>query len=473
MTPDLLAPLMFTTLVVILLAGFPVAFSLAAVAAAFGVLGVALGQFNAAFLLAMPLRIQGVFNSDNFLAVPLFVLMGLILERTGVAEDMLVALGRLFGRLPGGLLYATIIVGAVLSAITGFVSASVIAMGLIALPAMLKAGYDARLATGSIAAAGTLAQMLPPSLVLIVLAEQVDVPLIDIFHAALLPSAVLVGLYLLFVFAVAMVYPRLAPAILPPAEHSHGRVWLQAAASAGVPLGLILTILASIYFGVATPTEGGAIGVCGALLIGAAKRKLAGGRLSQALTSTGVLCSSVIFLLLGASFFTLVFRGFDGQVWIESLFRHLPEGQLPFLIFISVGIFVLGFFLDFFEIAFIVVPLIAPVARKLGVDMVWLTVMIAVILQTSFMHPPFGIALYNLRSVAPASVRTSQIYIGAIPFLIIQMLMVAILVAFPGMASTEQTQQRISDEEVEKALRPHEDAPSAAPSIEVPEPEKK
>ncbi|PZP99193.1 MAG: C4-dicarboxylate ABC transporter [Variovorax paradoxus] len=473
MTPDLLAPLMFTTLVVILLAGFPVAFSLAAVAAAFGVLGVVVGQFHAAFLLAMPLREQGVFNSDNFLAVPLFVLMGLILERTGVAEDMLVALGRLFGRLPGGLLYATIIVGAVLSAITGFVSASVIAMGLIALPAMLKAGYDARLATGSIAAAGTLAQMLPPSLVLIVLAEQVEVPLIDIFHAALLPSAILVGLYLLFVFAAAMAYPRLAPAILPPADHSRGRVWMQAAAAAGVPLGLILTILASIYFGVATPTEGGAIGVCGALLIGAAKRKLADGRLSQALTSTGVLCSSVIFLLLGASFFTLVFRGFDGQVWIESLFSHLPEGQLPFLIFISVGIFVLGFFLDFFEIAFIVVPLISPVARKLGVDMVWLTVMIAVILQTSFMHPPFGIALYNLRSVAPASVRTSQIYMGAIPFLIIQMLMVAILVAFPGLASTEQTQQRISDEEVEKALRTHEDAPSAAPSIEVPEPEKK
>ncbi len=346
------------------------------------------------------------------------------------------ALGRLFGRLPGGLLYATIIVGAVLSAITGFVSASVIAMGLIALPAMLKAGYDARLATGSIAAAGTLAQMLPPSLVLIVLAEQVEVPLIDIFHAALLPSAILVGLYLLFVFAAAMAYPRLAPAILPPADHSRGRVWMQAAAAAGVPLGLILTILASIYFGVATPTEGGAIGVCGALLIGAAKRKLADGRLSQALTSTGVLCSSVIFLLLGASFFTLVFRGFDGQVWIESLFSHLPEGQLPFLIFISVGIFVLGFFLDFFEIAFIVVPLISPVARKLGVDMVWLTVMIAVILQTSFMHPPFGIALYNLRSVAPPSIRTSQIYWGAVPFLLLQILMVGILIVAPQIVTT-------------------------------------
>lgn len=471
MSPDLLAPLMFTTLVVVLLAGFPVAFSLAAVAAAFGVLGVALGHFNASFLLAMPLRVQGVFNSDNFLAVPLFVLMGLILERTGVAEDTLIALGRLFGRAPGGLLYATIIVGAVLSAITGFVSASVIAMGLIALPAMLKAGYDARLATGSIAAAGTLAQMLPPSLVLIVLAEQVEVPLIDIFQAALLPSAILVGLYLIFVLVVTGLRPSLAPPITATADASVRRVWIEAAVAAGVPLGLILAILASIYFGVATPTEGGAIGACGALLIGAVRRRLAGGRLGQALTSTGVLCSSVIFLLLGASFFTLVFRGYDGQVWIEGIFKHLPEGQQPFLLAVVLGIFLLGFFLDFFEIAFIVVPLITPVARKLGVDMVWLTVMIAVVLQTSFMHPPFGIALYNLRSVAPPTVRTTQIYVGAIPFLAIQLLMVGILVAFPNLATTQQVQTRASEQEIEDALRPPPGEPVHEP--EVPQHEKK
>jgi tripartite ATP-independent transporter DctM subunit len=454
MSPDLLAPLMFTTLVVVLLAGFPVAFSLAAVAAAFGVLGVALGHFNAAFLLNMPSRVQGVFNSDNFLAVPLFVLMGLILERTGVAEDTLVALGRLFGRAPGGLLYATIIVGAVLSAITGFVSASVIAMGLIALPVMLKAGYDARLATGSIAAAGTLAQMLPPSLVLIVLAEQVEVPLIDIFHAALLPSSMLVGLYLLFVLVMTWLRPSLAPPIIAVVDASRNQVWIEAALAAGVPLALILTILASIYFGVATPTEGGAIGVCGALVIGALRGRLSGGRLSQALTNTGVLCSSVIFLLIGASCFTLVLRGFDGQVWVEGIFKHLPKGQTPFLLAIALGIFLLGFFLDFFEIAFIVVPLITPVARKLGVDMVWLTVMIAVVLQTSFMHPPFGIALYNLRSVAPATVRTTQIYVGAIPFLAIQLLMVGILIVFPGIATTQQVLVQATDQEVEDALRP-------------------
>lgn len=471
MSPELLAPLMFTTLVVVLLAGFPVAFSLAAVAAAFGTLGVALGHFNIPFLLNMPLRLQGIFNSDNFLAVPLFVLMGLMLERTGVAEDTLVALGRLFGRAPGGLLYATIIVGAALSAITGFVSASVIAMGLISLPVMLKAGYDARLATGSIAAAGTLAQMLPPSLVLIVLAEQVEAPLIDVFHAALLPSAILVGLYLLFVLLTTGWRPSLAPPITAGADASRRRVWLEAAVAAGVPLGLILAILASIYFGVATPTEGGAIGVCGALVIGTVRRRLAGGRLSQALTNTGVLCSSVIFLLLGASFFTLVFRGFDGQVWIEGIFKHLPAGQTPYLLAITLGIFLLGFFLDFFEIAIIVVPLITPVARKLGVDVVWLTVMIAVVLQTSFMHPPFGIALYNLRSVAPTTVRTTQIYVGAIPFLAIQLLMVGLLVAFPGLATTPPVQVRATEQEIEDALRTP--APEAVPPPEILEPEKK
>lgn len=470
MSPELLAPLMFTSLVVVLLAGFPVAFSLAAVAATFGILGVALGHFNVSFLLNMPLRMHGVFNSDNFLAVPLFVLMGLLLERTGVAEDTLVALGRLFGRAPGGLLYATIIVGAVLSAITGFVSASVVTMGLISLPVMLKAGYDARLATGSVAAAGTLAQMLPPSLVLIVLAEQLEAPLIEVFHGALLPSAILVGLYLLFVLVTTQWRPSLAPPIASIRHASLGDSWLKAALAAGVPLALILTILGSIYFGVATPTEGGAIGVCGALVIGALRRRLGGGRLSQALTSTGVLCSSVIFLLLGASFFTLIFRGFDGQLWIESIFRHLPDGQFPFLVAIAIGIFLLGFFLDFFEIAFIVAPLIAPVARKLGVDMVWLTVMIAVVLQTSFMHPPFGIALYNLRSVAPAAVRTTQIYVGAIPFLTIQLLMVALLVAYPGIATYEQVQTSATQQEIDDVLRqvPQE----SPPEPEFPEPEK-
>ncbi|CAM8659134.1 MAG: hypothetical protein A3E00_12230 [Curvibacter sp. RIFCSPHIGHO2_12_FULL_63_18] len=461
MSPELIAPIMFGTLVVVLLAGFPVAFSLAAVAAVFGITGVLVGQFTAPFLLNMPLRVQGVFNSDNFLAIPMFVLMGLILERTGIAEDTLIALGRLFRKQPGGLLVATLALGSMLSAITGFVSASVITMGLIALPTMLKAGYDPKLATGSIAAAGTLAQMLPPSLVLIVLAEQVEVPLVEIFHAALLPSAMLVGLYLVYVVSIARWRPGFAPPMAEVAAVS-SNAWKEAAVAAGVPMLLILTILTAIFFGVATPTEGGAVGVCASLLIGLAKRRLGRQQLADALTNTGVLCSSVIFLLLGASFFTLVFRGFDGQVWIEQLFGHLPQGQLPFLLFVCIGIFLLGFFLDFFEIAFIVVPLIAPVARKLGVDMVWFTVVVAVILQTSFMHPPFGIALYNLRSVAPPEVRTSDIYLGAIPFLLLQMVMVGILVAFPGIASTPPPPATLTDKQVEDALR--------MPSDQFPEP---
>ena len=465
MSPDIIAPVMFGTLVIVLLGGFPVAFSLAAVAAVFGIAGVLAGLFTAAFLLNMPLRVQGVFNSDNFLAIPMFVLMGLILERTGIAEDTLIAIGRLFRKQPGGLLVATLVVGSMLSAITGFVSASVIAMGLIALPTMLRAGYDPKLATGTIAAAGTLAQMLPPSLVLIVLAEQVEVPLVEIFHAALLPSAMLVGLYLVYIVAITRWRPGLAPPLVE-ATTSASNAWKEAAVAAGMPLVLILAILASIFFGVATPTEGGAVGVCAALLIGLAKRRLNRRRLAEALTNAGVLCSSVIFLLLGASFFMLVFRGFNGQVWIEQLFGQLPQGQLPFLLFMCIGIFLLGFFLDFFEIAFIVVPLIAPVARKLGIDMVWFTVIVAVVLQTSFMHPPFGIALYNLRSVAPSEVRTSDIYLGAIPFLGLQMAMVGILVAFPGIASTPSPAATLTDKQVEDALRMPSD-PIPEPSVDT------
>lgn len=437
MAADVLAPAMFAALVLVLIAGFPVAFSLAAVAGVFGILGVLTGHFNPAFLLAMLLRIEGVFHSDNLLAIPLLVFMGMLLERTGIAKDMLVALNRLFGRMPGGLAYTTIIVGAVLSAITGFVSASVIAIGAIALPVMLRASYDPRVASGVIAAAGTLAQILPPSLVLIVLAEQLEVPLISIYQGALLPSALLIGLYLVYVFFLTWRHPELAPAA--PAQEGRGagrEVWVKAAIAAGLPLGLILAVLASIYFGVATPTEGGAIGVVSALLLGLAKRRLTGANLRQAMDVTGILCSCVIFLLMGASFFTLVFRGLDGQDWIEALFRYIPAGELGFLLFINMAIFCLAFFLDFFEIAFIVLPLIAPIAHKTGIDMVWLTVLLAVNLQTSFMHPPFGIALYNLRSVAPRTVRTSQIYWGAVPFLLIQLLMVAILITVPGIVTT-------------------------------------
>ncbi len=424
---------MFVCLVLALFAGFPVAFSLAAVAGSFGAFGIATGDFNVAFLTNMVFRIQGTFNNDNLLALPMLIFMGMLLERTGIAEDMFVALNRLFGRLPGGLAYTTVVVGGVLSAITGFVSASVVAIGLIALPAMLRANYDPRLATGVIAASGTLAQVIPPSLVLIILAEQLDVSLIDIYRGALLPSALLVTSYLVYIFIVT----RLAPERAPPAPRtawsssSRSSVMADAIFTASPPLAIVAAMLAAIYFGVATPSEGGAIGATATLLLGMVKRKLTGRNLRQAMTVTGILCSGIIFLLLGASFFTLVFRGLDGQVWVESLFKNIPGGNVGFILFINVAIFFLAFFLDFFEIALIVLPLIAPVARQLNIDMVWLTVLLAVNLQTSFMHPPFGIALYNLRSVTPASVPTSRIYWGAVPFLALQVLMVGLLILVP------------------------------------------
>ena len=411
MSADVLAPCMFAALVVALIAGFPVAFSIAGVAAGFGVVGVVSGHFAPQFLLNMPLRIDGFFHNDNLLSIPLFLFMGMLLERTGIAEDMLHALDRLFARIRGGMAYTVVLVGASIAAMTGFVSASVIAIGLIALPAMLRKGYDPRLATGVIAASGTLAQILPPSIVLIVLAEQLEVSLIDIYHAVLLPSAVLVGLYLFYIYLVTRWRPQFAPMTRIEGKDAPAkqRIWTEAGMAAGFPIGLILLVLASIYFGVATPTEGGAIGVCGALLLGLLRGKVNWRNLRQAMDATGILCSCVLFLLFGASFFMLVFRGLDGHRWIESLFQHLPAGQLAFLVAINVAIFILAFFLDFFEIAFIIFPLIAPVAQKLQIDMTWLAVVVAVNLQTSFMHPPFGIALYNLRSVAPQSVRTTQI----------------------------------------------------------------
>jgi len=451
-----LPPAMFACLVITLFAGFPVAFSLAAVAGAFGIVGILTGSFDTPFLEAMEFRIQGVFNNDNLLAIPLLVFMGMLLERTGIAEDMFVALNRLFGRTPGGLAYTAIVVGAALSAITGFVSASVIAMGLIALPVMLRTGYDARLATGVIAAAGTLAQIIPPSLVLIVLAEQLDVSLIDIYRGALLPSTLLICAYLAYVFFVTWRNPKLAPPAMTPAGQvwTRPKVWLQAVLAAGLPLGLVLLVLASIYFGVATPSEGGAIGVTGALLLGLAKGKLNGRNLRQTMDVTGILVSCIIFLLLGASFFTLVFRGLNGHLWVESLFKLIPAGQVGFIIFINVAIFLLAFFLDFFEIAFIVLPLIEPIARKMGIDMVWLTVLLAVNLQTSFMHPPFGIALYNVRSVTPSSVRTTQIYWGAIPFLLIQLLMVMLLIVAPQVVTKNASTPPVNTNNIQIELPP-------------------
>ncbi|XVO22702.1 MAG: TRAP transporter large permease subunit [Betaproteobacteria bacterium] len=525
-----MAPLMFASLVVFMLLGYPVAFALAANGIVFGLLGIHLDLLHPALLQALPDRIWGVMSSETMLAVPFFTLMGLVLERSGMAEDLLDTIGQLFGGIRGGLAFAVIFVGALLAATTGIVAASVIAMGLIALPIMLRYGYDRRIAAGVIAASGTLAQIIPPSLVLIVLADQLRVSVGDMYAGAILPGLMLAGLYAVFVGIIAIVKPQWVPALPPEARvfrepsgtsgieslavlvviaalvgvlcaHWLGhkpldeRIVLSTAAGTSVafafaltnralklgwlsamaekvtfvlvpPLALIFLVLGTIFLGVATPTEGGAMGAAGALLMAWARRRLSFQNLKEALDGTAKLTTFVVFILIGARVFSLTFYGVNGHVWVEELLTALPGGQTGFLIAVNVLIFFLAFFLDFFELAFIIVPLLGPVADKLGIDLVWFGVLLAVNMQTSFMHPPFGFALFYLRSVAPASafldrvsgkltapVTTAQIYWGAVPFVIMQLMMVGVLIAFPGLVLV---------------YRDVPDKPAARPELRVP-----
>ncbi|MEW6119807.1 MAG: TRAP transporter large permease subunit [Pseudomonadota bacterium] len=429
---EILAPLMFLGLVMFLLLGYPVAFALAANGLLFAGIGIASGFFDTALLHALPERVYGIVANPTLLAIPFFAFMGLILERSGMAEDLLDTIGQLFGSLRGGLAYAVILVGGLLAATTGVVAATVIAMGLISLPVMLRYGYDKRLASGVIAASGTLAQIIPPSIVLIVLADQLGASVGDMYKGALLPGLGLLGLYLAFVFGLALFRPQLAPAMPAEARTLHGAdLLLRVLTTLVPPLVLIFLVLGTIFLGVATPTEGGAMGATGALLLAWSRGRLSRLQLTQAMDSTTKLTTFVIFILIGSTIFTLVFRGVDGDVWVEHLFSHLPGGVLGFLIAVNLLVFVLAFFLDFFEIAFIVVPLVGPIAYKLGIDPIWFGVMLAVNMQTAFMHPPFGFALFYLKSVAPRTIRTTDIYWGAIPFLVIQLVMVAAVLAFP------------------------------------------
>ncbi|MGH8728240.1 MAG: TRAP transporter large permease [Burkholderiales bacterium] len=434
MSFELMAPLMFLSLVVILLIGYPVAFSLSAVGLLFAVIGIQLGYFQFSLLQALPERVFGIMANQTLLAIPFFTFMGLILERSGMAEELLDTVGQLFGALRGGLAYAVILVGALLAATTGVVAASVIAMGLISLPIMLRYGYSTRLATGTIVASGTLAQIIPPSLVLIVMADQLGVSVGDMYAGALIPGLALTALYLLFVLGVSLSNPKAAPPLPAEARTLRG-VALARRASVSMlpPLILIFLVLGTIFLGIATPTEGGAMGAAGALLLALIKKRLDLKLLRQAMDATTKLTSFVVFILIGSTVFTLVFRGVDGDLWVERLLTALPGGALGFLIFINVLVFLLAFFLDFFEIAFILVPLLAPVAQKLGIDLIWFGVLLGINMQTSFMHPPFGFALFYLRSVAPNAVRTADIYWGAIPFVILQLVMVALVITFPGM----------------------------------------
>jgi tripartite ATP-independent transporter DctM subunit len=559
-----MAPIMFVALVVFLLLGYPAAFSLAAVGLLFALIGIELGQFQPDFLQAMPERVYGVMNNDTLLAIPFFTFMGLILERSGMAEDLLDTIGQLFGTVRGGLAYAVVFVGALLAATTGVVAASVISMGLISLPIMLRYGYDRRVASGVIAASGTLAQIIPPSLVLIVMADQLGKSVGDMYEGAFIPGLVLSALYAGYIFLVTMFYPKAAPGLPSDAigfrEPSGARgVWqlgvlvvfsgfvayllmtqtnvrggadfviltmsvgvmvsflcavfnrifgtryfyisavlfvalaaawyyfnnhghenwalLFAALSAGAfyaviaaviekttgfrlltlmaeqttfvmvpPLLLIFLVLGTIFIGVATPTEGGAMGAVGALALGAVKRRLSWDLIRQAIESTAKLSAFVLFILLGARVFSLTFYGVSGHIWVEHLLISLPGGPTGFLIFVNALVFVLAFFLDFFELAFIIIPLLGPAAEKLGIDLIWFGVILAVNMQTSFMHPPFGFALFYLRSVAPKEsytdrmtgrrmepVTTGQIYWGAVPFVVIQCIMVGLVIAFPQM----------------------------------------
>jgi TRAP-type mannitol/chloroaromatic compound transport system permease large subunit len=516
-------PLLFAGLLVFLLTGFPVAFSLAATGLTFGLIGMEAGMFPPTLFQALPLRVFGIMQNDTLLAVPFFTFMGIILERSGMAEDLLETVGQVFGPLRGGIALAAIFVGALLAATTGVVAASVISMGLISLPIMLRYGYNRSIATGVITASGTLAQIIPPSLVLIVMADQLGRSVGDMYAGAVVPGLMLVGLYALFIVALAIFRPSWVPALPPEAliykeangasGHKSLLVILIIAAAAAFgwasmhdsivnllvgregkapmdevltlsmtvaafvmlalalanrwlrlkllsqlservvfvllpPLVLIFLVLGTIFLGIATPTEGGAMGALGALIMAVSRRQLSFSLLKQALDNTATLTCFVIFILIGATVFSFTFNAADGHIWVEHLFDKLPGGQMGFLIAVNVLVFILGCFIDFFEIAFIVIPLLLTVADKMGIDLVWFGVVIAMNLQTSFLSPPFGFALFFLRSVAAktdyndrvtnkriAAVTTAQIYKGSIMFIGLQLIMLAAVIAFPTLVT--------------------------------------
>jgi len=438
MQPIDVAPFMFVGLILFLLIGYPVAFSLASVGIVFAAFGIVTGLLDASFLNTIPLRLFGnIMSKELLLAIPFFTFMGAVLEKSRLAEDMLEGFGQLFGPVRGGLAYAVIFVGAILGAVTGTVAASVIAMAIIALPVMIRYGYDMKLGTGVIAASGTITQLIPPALVLIVLADQLGKPVGDMYRGAIGPSIVQIILFCLYIFAISLLYPKMMPALPPEARTLHGWKLAEKLIRGMVPsLALIFVVLGTILMGLATPTESGAMGAAGAILLAWFNRRLSWSMLWHAMDSTTRISTMVIFIVIGSTTFSSIFQGYYGGQWIEHLLTALPGGVIGFLIFVNIFIFILAFFLDFFEIAFIVIPLLAPVADKLGIDLIWFGVLIGANMQTSFMHPPFGFALFYLRGVAPPEVKTSDIYWGAIPWVGLQLLLVAILIFFPEIVTT-------------------------------------
>lgn len=428
-----MAPLMFGGMVLFLLVGFPVAFSLVACGLFFAVIGIAMGFFQPAFMQNLPLRVfHGIIANELLLAIPFFTLMGAILERSGLAEDLLEGLGQAFGKIPGGLGFSVILVGALLGAITGTVAASVLAMGMISLPAMLRTGYSPRFATGSIAASGVITQVIPPSLVLIVLAQVLGQSVGDMYLGAIGPSILQTLLFLGYVGVLAIFRPATVPPLPESARTLHGWKLAWKILRGVVPsLLLIFLVLGTMFMGLATPTEAGAMGTVGAMIMSALSGRLNLVMLWQGVQTTMRITAMVGFILIGATVYSLVFAGVEGTHWVEGLLQGLPGGRTGFLIFVNIFIFVLSFFLDFFEIAFIILPLLVPTAQKLDINMVWFGLMVCVNMQTSFMHPPFGFALFYVRSIAPESVKTRDIYLGAIPWLCLQLVLVGITIAWP------------------------------------------
>ena len=433
---DWLGPLMFGGALVLLSLGYPVAFSLGGVAILFGLLGIAFGVFDPIFLTAMPQRIFGIMNNFTLLAIPYFIFMGAMLEKSGIAENLLETMGSLFGRLRGGLAIAVVVVGALLAATTGVVAATVVTMGLISLPTMLRYGYNKDVATGVIAASGTLGQIIPPSIVLVVLADQLGVSVGDLFLGSFVPGLLMAGAFVVHVAVVAFVRPDLLPSLPPELLKIRGKTLAIKILKVMVPpLVLILLVLGSIFFGVATPTEAGALGAVGAMVLAAFNRQLTVRSLQQVCDSTMRTTSMVIFILLGSTAFSLVFRGLRGDSFIFDVLTNLPGGDVGFLVVSMLTVFLLGFFIDFFEIAFIVIPLFAPVAQQLEMDLVWYGVIIGANMQTSFLTPPFGFALFYLRGVAPKEVSTGNIYRGVVPFIALQLLVLVAIIAFPGLVN--------------------------------------
>jgi tripartite ATP-independent transporter DctM subunit len=467
---DNMAPVMFGGLVVFLVIGYPAAFSLAAVGLFSGLVAIELGLIAPEFLGNLTYQLYGVLSNELLLAIPFFTFMGVILQKSGLAEDLLEGFGQLFGGIRGGLSYAVILVGAIMGAITGTVAASVIAMGLISLPVMMRYGYNVRHATGVIAASGTMAQLVPPSLVLIVLSDQLQRSPGQLYVGATGAAALQILLFALWVLILSILRPKDVPALPPEARQLRGwALWNRIIRGMVPSLALIFITLGTILLGLVTPTEAGAMGVVGAILLAWFTRRLTGPLMWEGMTSTMRLTAMVVFILLGARVFSLVFQGVGGGHWIEHLLSHLPGGVVGFLIFVNVFIFVLAFFLDFFEIAFIVLPLLVPTANALGIDLVWLGVMICANMQTSFMHPPFGFALFYLRGIVPREqVKTRDIYLGAIPWLVLQLILVGALILFPELVTFFLNKSAPVDLDTVEIVLPPAGGGTEAPTFEAP-----